>query len=158
MQRGFVLAVDYGFPRHEYYAPTRITGTLSAYANHRREPDPLARPGEIDLTAHVEFDSIIEAAKAAGLRLEGFTDQHHFTVGIGAEHFADGANAAERRDQSRTVLGADPAGSPVDDAPCPIDGAEVAARRHIRRLQVEVYPYRLEHPASDVELQRVVSE
>ena len=97
MERGFVLAVDYGLPRHEYYAPTRIEGTLSAYANHRREPDPLARPGEIDLTAHVDFDSLIEAATAAGLRLEGFTDQHHFTVGIGAEHFADGANAAERR-------------------------------------------------------------
>ena len=96
-ERGFVLAVDYGFSRYEYYAPTRITGTLSAYANHRREIDPLARPGEIDLTAHVEFDSLIEAATAAGLRLEGFTDQHHFMVGLGAEHFADGANAAERR-------------------------------------------------------------
>jgi len=97
MQRGFVLAVDYGFSRREYYTPTRIGGTLSAYANHRREPDPLARPGEIDLTAHVEFDSLIEAATAAGLRLEGFTDQHHFMVGVGAEHFADGANAPERR-------------------------------------------------------------
>ena len=97
LQRGFVLAVDYGFPRPEYYAPTRTAGTLSAYANHRREPDPLARPGEIDLTAHVEFDSLIEAAASAGLRLEGFTDQHHFTVGLGAEHFADGANAPERR-------------------------------------------------------------
>jgi SAM-dependent MidA family methyltransferase len=97
MERGFVLMVDYGFSREEYYAPTRITGTLSAYAQHKREPDPLARPGEIDLTAHVEFDSVIEAATAAGLRLEGFTDQHHFTVGLGAEHFADGANANERR-------------------------------------------------------------
>ena len=97
MQRGFVLAVDYGLPRREYYAPTRTTGTLSAYAKHRREPDPLARPGGIDLTAHVEFDSLIEAATATGLRLEGFTDQHHFMVGIGADHFADGANAPERR-------------------------------------------------------------
>ena len=97
MRRGFVLAVDYGFPRDEYYAPSRTAGTLSAYANHRREPDPLARPGEIDLTAHVEFDSLTESAAAAGMRLEGFTDQHHFTVGIGADHFADGANASERR-------------------------------------------------------------
>ena len=97
MQHGFVLAVDYGFSREEYYAPTRIAGTLSAYANHRREPDPLARPGEIDLTAHVEFGSLIESAAGAGLRLEGLTDQHHFMVGLGAEHFADGANAPERR-------------------------------------------------------------
>jgi SAM-dependent MidA family methyltransferase len=97
MQRGFVLAVDYGCPRHEYYAPERIAGTLSAYAGHRREPDPLARPGEIDLTAHVDFDSLIEAALATGLRREGFTDQHHFMVALGVEHFADGAHAAERR-------------------------------------------------------------
>jgi SAM-dependent MidA family methyltransferase len=97
MRRGFVLAVDYGFSRSEYYAPTRTEGTLSAYANHQRERDPLARPGEIDLTAHVDFDSLIEAATAAGLRLEGFTDQHHFMVGVGVGHFADGANAPERR-------------------------------------------------------------
>ena len=45
----------------------------------------------------MEFDSLIEAGVAAGLRLEGFTDQHHFTVGLGASHFADGANAPERR-------------------------------------------------------------
>ena len=97
MGRGFVLAVDYGFPRHEYYAPTRTAGTLSAYAGHRRELDMLARPGEIDLTAHVEFDSLIESAASGGLELEGFTDQHHFMVGLGMEHFADGANAGERR-------------------------------------------------------------
>ncbi len=97
MQRGFVLAVDYGYSRPEYYAPERIAGTLSAYAGHRREPDVLARPGEIDLTAHVEFDTLIEAAETAGLRLAGFTDQHHFAVGLGLAHFADGANAAERR-------------------------------------------------------------
>ena len=97
IRRGFFLAVDYGFTRDEYYAPWRMSGTLSAYADHRRESDPLARPGEIDLTAHVEFTSLIEAATAAGLSLAGFTDQHHFMVGLGAAHFAHEANAAERR-------------------------------------------------------------
>ena len=97
IRRGFVLAVDYGFPREEYYSAGRTSGTLSAYSNHRREPDPLARPGELDLTAHVDFTSLIEGADAAGMRLVGFTDQHHFMVGLGAAHFADGANAGERR-------------------------------------------------------------
>ena len=92
--RGCVLVVDYGHERAEYYTPERIEGTLSAYANHRREPDPLARPGEIDLTAHVEFTSLIESA---GMRLAGFTDQHHFMVGLGADHFADGANPGDVR-------------------------------------------------------------
>ncbi len=97
LRRGFVLAIDYGWQREEFYAPGRSAGTLTACANHRREPDPLARPGELDLTAHVEFSSLIEAATAAGLQLAGFTDQHHFMVGLGAAHFADGANAPERR-------------------------------------------------------------
>ena len=95
--RGWVLVVDYGHERSEYYAPERTEGTLSAYANHHREPDPLARPGEIDLTAHVDFTSLIESAEAAGMKCAGFTDQHHFMVGLGVGHFADGANPGDVR-------------------------------------------------------------
>ena len=95
--RGYVLCVDYGYEREDYYSLERASGTLSAYAQHRREPDPLARPGEVDITAHVEWSSLIEAAQMAGLSLAGFTDQHHFMVGLGAEHFAEGANMAEIR-------------------------------------------------------------
>lgn len=95
--RGYVLCVDYGYERADFYALERVSGTLSAYSQHRREPDPLARPGEVDITAHVEWTSLIEAAQAAGLSLAGFTDQHHFMVGLGAEHFADGGNLHETR-------------------------------------------------------------
>ncbi len=97
LMRGWVLAVDYGHERADYYAPERTEGTLSAYANHRREPDPLARPGGIDLTAHVDFTSLIECAETAGMKSAGFTDQHHFMVGLGAGHFADGANSGDVR-------------------------------------------------------------
>jgi len=61
-------------PPPRYYRPERDQGTLSAYAGHQREPDPLARPGEIDLTAHVDFTSLAEAGIAAGLTLAGFAD------------------------------------------------------------------------------------
>jgi SAM-dependent MidA family methyltransferase len=91
LERGFVLAIDYGFSREEYYRPERTDGTLSAYAGHRREADPLARPGEIDLTAHVDFTSLVERAEENGLGLLGFTDQHHFMVGLGKSHFAGGS-------------------------------------------------------------------
>ncbi len=89
LERGFLLAIDYGFSRAEYYRPERTTGTLSAYAGHQREADPLARPGEIDLTAHVDFTSLAEAAVQAGLEIAGFTDQHHFMVGLGQLHFTE---------------------------------------------------------------------
>lgn len=97
MQRGFILAIDYGYSRAEYYSLARTSGTLSAYARHRREKNPLTHPGDIDLTTHIEFDSLIEAAIPSGLKVEGFTDQHHFVVALGLSHFAEGANAHERR-------------------------------------------------------------
>jgi SAM-dependent MidA family methyltransferase len=97
MERGCIVAVDYGWESEEYHAPTRTTGTLSAYANHKREDNPLARPGEIDLTAHVNFSDLADAALASGMKIAGFTDQHHFMVGLGEHHFADGANAEDVR-------------------------------------------------------------
>ena len=87
IDRGCVLAIDYGYPREQYLE--RHAGTLSAYAGHAREPDPLARPGEIDLTAHVEFTSLIEHAERLGFRLGGFTDQHRFMVGASRLHFQE---------------------------------------------------------------------
>ena len=100
LRAGFILAIDYGYSRAEYYRPERTDGTLSAYAAHRREPNPLDRPGEIDLTAHVDFTSLAEAAEPAGLELAGFTDQHHFMVGLGRLHFPDtlSPNAARQQE------------------------------------------------------------
>ncbi len=89
LHAGYILAIDYGYPRSEYYRPERTSGTLSAYAAHRREPDPLQRPGEIDLTAHVDFTTLAEVAPGVGLQLAGFTDQHHFMVGLSRLHFSD---------------------------------------------------------------------
>lgn len=83
LERGFVLIVDYGFPRDEYYRPERTEGTLSCYSRHRRSYNPLERPGEIDITAHVDFTSLVEAAEKVSLHLAGYVDQHHFMVGAG---------------------------------------------------------------------------
>jgi len=104
LERGFVLAIDYGFSHEEYYRPERTEGTLSAYAGHRREPDPLARPGEIDLTAHVDFTSLVERAEESGLRALGFTDQHHFMVGLGKSHFIEGQAAPREISAFKTLM------------------------------------------------------
>ena len=90
IRRGCVLAIDYGWARDEFYAPERAAGTLCAFSEHARVDDPLSSPGQVDLTAHVEFTSLAEAAEIAGWRLHGFTDQHHFLVALGQAHFPDG--------------------------------------------------------------------
>lgn len=104
LERGYVLAIDYGFPRDEYFRAHRVNGTLSACAAHCRDSNPLARPGEIDLTAHVEFTTLAEAAERAGLKLEGFTDQHHFMVGLSRLHFGEAETSAADLRAFKTLM------------------------------------------------------
>lgn len=82
LDRGFVLAVDYGYSRERYYEPERTSGTLQCYAGHRRIVSPLQDIGHTDITAHVDWTSVAERAEACGLTLTGFTDQHHFITGL----------------------------------------------------------------------------
>ena len=103
LTRGYVLAVDYGYPRDEYFAPHRSAGTLRCYAQHRVIDSPLSHVGEADITAHVEWTSVAEHARAAGLQLAGFTDQHHFLTGI-LSCFADAEFAQLNRNQLQTLL------------------------------------------------------
>lgn len=82
LTKGFAIVADYGHARDVYYAAHRTRGTLQCYSNHRTLPSPLVRPGHADITAHVEWTSLAERAEACRLRLEGFTDQHHFITGL----------------------------------------------------------------------------
>jgi SAM-dependent MidA family methyltransferase len=81
LRAGFILVIDYGFSRRELLSPRRTQGTFACYRLHRRDFHPLDEPGQKDITAHVDFTSLAEAALDVGLRLEGYTDQHHFLVG-----------------------------------------------------------------------------
>ncbi|PYL26434.1 MAG: hypothetical protein DMF37_02175 [Verrucomicrobia bacterium] len=89
LNRGYVLAIDYGHPRDEFYAPHRSAGTLQVRAHHRLLPSPFDEVGCADITAHVEWTSIAERAEACGLQVGGFTDQLHFITGILSEFLLD---------------------------------------------------------------------
>ena len=89
LQRGYVLAVDYGFARADFYQPERIRGTLTCYRQHQRSTEPLVNPGGQDITAHVEFTTLAERGEMVGLTVAGFTDQHHFMAGLAKYAFPD---------------------------------------------------------------------
>jgi SAM-dependent MidA family methyltransferase len=101
LTRGYVLSVDYGYARGDYYAPHRTSGTLAGFSQHRRAPSPLQNVGQIDITAHVEWTSFVESGEERGLRLAGFTDQHHFITGLLASEMLrdlnETASASTRR-------------------------------------------------------------
>jgi SAM-dependent MidA family methyltransferase len=106
LSRGYLVVVDYGHEAADLYHPARRRGTLLAYHRHRLSEDFLLRPGEQDLTAHVDFTALRRAAEAAGARTLGLTTQCRFLIALGALEFlpppdggaaASGADGALRR-------------------------------------------------------------
>ncbi len=75
---GAALVIDYG---HAKSAPG---DTLQAIGKHQYA-DPLQTPGLIDLTAHVDFQSLADAAESMGARAYGPLDQGEFLRRLGIE-------------------------------------------------------------------------
>lgn len=84
----YLMTIDYGFERAEYFAPHHQDGHLQCYYRHRKSANPYENIGEQDLTAHVEFSSLIEAGQTAGLELVRFTDQGRYLLEVGREVIA----------------------------------------------------------------------
>lgn len=85
LNSGFVITIDYGYPRRELYSPERNRGTLMCYYRHQASEDPYVNIGEQDITAHIDFTSLAESGREAGLEITGFTDQSYFLMGCGIE-------------------------------------------------------------------------
>lgn len=85
LSSGVMIWVDYGFSREDYYHPGRTEGTLRTFSKHRAGDDPLAEPGGADLTAHVDFTAVAEAAAALGWRQTLLRDQGGWLTGIGRD-------------------------------------------------------------------------
>jgi SAM-dependent MidA family methyltransferase len=89
LEAGVLLLIDYGYPRHEFYHAQRIQGTLMCHYRQRVHDDPLMLVGLQDITAHIDFTAIAEAAHAGGLDILGYTSQGQFLLASGIAEFAD---------------------------------------------------------------------
>jgi SAM-dependent MidA family methyltransferase len=64
LRTGWLLVIDYGYYAREL---SRLPeGTLLSYRSHRAEPVVLRDAGNADITAHVNFSWLTEAAEANG--------------------------------------------------------------------------------------------
>ncbi len=79
LQRGYIIAIDYGRLADEFQAKVLVR------AQHRNLDSPFEQIGQADITMQVDWSSIVERARANGLRVAGLTDQHHFLTGIISE-------------------------------------------------------------------------
>ena len=83
LEKGLILLIDYGFLRSEYFHPQRNEGTLMCHYQHHTHPDPLILVGLQDITAHVDFTAVSEAAEKCNLQVAGYTQQANFLLASG---------------------------------------------------------------------------
>ena len=94
---GTALTIDYG------HLITGFGDTLQAVFQHEFDP-PLLRPGEADLTSHVDFQALAEAAKACGAHVHRPMTQGDFLVGLGIVERA-GALGTGRDSLTQATIG-----------------------------------------------------
>ena len=101
---GALLLFDYGFPRHEYYHPQRSGGTLMCHYRHHAHGDSFYLPGLQDVTVHVDFTTIAEAAFEQGLSVLGYTTQSHFLLNCGLLELLAEENDPVRRARAASAV------------------------------------------------------
>ncbi len=75
---GAAIIVDYGYLGEAHH------DTLQALKNHLFHP-VLSEPGEADITAHVDFQSLMEIVRDAGCGVAPLANQGEFLIRMGAQ-------------------------------------------------------------------------
>jgi SAM-dependent MidA family methyltransferase len=98
LQRGYVITIDYGNSRDQ------VKGNVQVRARHRHLGSPFEQIGYADITMQLDWTSIARRAEANGLRVAGFTDQHHFLTGIVSELGSGGSPKPPAGDWGQSPL------------------------------------------------------
>ena len=96
---GALLVIDYG------YLETSLGDSLQAVARHAYV-DPLAAPGDADLTAHVDFAALGRAARAQGAKVMGPVTQAYFLQQLGIERRAQSLSRRATEEQAAAIAAA----------------------------------------------------
>jgi NADH dehydrogenase [ubiquinone] 1 alpha subcomplex assembly factor 7 len=96
---GVALIIDYG------HAKSAIGDTLQAVSDHGFA-DPLVTPGQVDLTAHVDFQALAEAAEGGGARVHGPIAQAEFLRRLGIEERAAALKAGAPQEYATAIQAA----------------------------------------------------
>jgi NADH dehydrogenase [ubiquinone] 1 alpha subcomplex assembly factor 7 len=94
---GAALVVDYG------HARSAAGETLQSLRQHRFVP-VLDDPGKADLTAHVDFEALADAARAGGAAVHGPVEQGAFLVGLGIRERAAMLKRNATADQAADIV------------------------------------------------------
>lgn len=93
---GAALIIDYG------HSHSDVGDTLQAIGQHAFA-DALSAPGSVDITAHVDFEALGQAAEGMGAAVHGPIDQSELLLRLGIEARADALKAAAAPDKKAEI-------------------------------------------------------
>ena len=93
---GAALIIDYG------HLESAVGETLQAVGGHRFA-EPLLAPGQVDLTAHVDFQALAQAAEGMGARVHGAVTQAALLRRLGIRQRAAALKASAPPDYAGTI-------------------------------------------------------
>jgi SAM-dependent MidA family methyltransferase len=84
LDKGYVIVIDYGDVAPALFRPGRFPeGSLMCYERHTTNRAPYQHVGAQDMTAHVDFTALGDAAIRAGITPLGLTTQAAFLASLG---------------------------------------------------------------------------
>jgi SAM-dependent MidA family methyltransferase len=97
---GVAVLIDYGYTQEN-----AIGDTFQAVSRHEFV-SPLLHPGQVDLTAHIDFLAAAQAAETTGAVVQGILTQRDFLCGLGIEQRAAQLSATGGAEQAKDIQAA----------------------------------------------------
>ncbi|WP_261129435.1 SAM-dependent methyltransferase [Bacillus sp. Marseille-Q3570] len=102
LSEGLLITVDYGYKNEELLDPALRNGSLRGYLDHQLIEDPLLHPGKMDLTTHIQLDSLVERGEEMGLCKHYLGKQKNFLLENGLfDHLVEHNNHDPFSDENR---------------------------------------------------------
>jgi SAM-dependent MidA family methyltransferase len=90
-----MFTIDYGYTDEEWQLPARRQGSLRGYYQHQLITNPLAYPGEMDMTTHIQWDALRMYGEQTGWEWVDTIRQDRFLLAAGILQYF-----VEHRDQN----------------------------------------------------------
>ncbi len=95
LNSGIILTVDYGYLEPELFSPERMKGSYKCIYKHEINEKPYMNIGLQDITAHVDFSTLIETGKSLGISKVHYATQGQFLVDWGILDFTKNSTEKE---------------------------------------------------------------
>ncbi|WP_156877484.1 class I SAM-dependent methyltransferase [Shimazuella kribbensis] len=91
LESGLIWTLDYGGNNRELYSMKYLDGTMRYYQAHQHIHDPYLNLGEMDMTAHVNFEDMKKWGENKGLSTYFYGSQSSFLMEAGIYTYTDPA-------------------------------------------------------------------